>query len=132
MQLAVEWGSGQVLWSILWLFLFIIWFWLIIMIFSDLIRSDDLNGWAKAAWAIAIIILPFLGILIYLIVRGGKMGDRAISQAQKEQEAMDGYIRRTASSESSADQLAKLADLHNSGKLDDDEYASAKAKVLGS
>jgi hypothetical protein len=132
MQLAAEWGSGQVLWSLLWFFLFILWFWMIIMIFSDLIRSDDLNGWAKAAWAIGIIILPFLGILIYLIVRGGKMGDRAVAQAQKNQEAADAYIRRTAGSDSSADQLTKLAELHSSGKLDDEEYANAKAKVLNS
>jgi len=132
MQLAAEWGSGQVLWSILWFFLFFVWFWLVIMIFSDLIRSDDLNGWAKAAWALAIIFLPYLGILIYLIVRGGKMGDRAVAQAQKNQDAADAYIRQTAGSDSSADQLTKLAELHNSGKLDDEEYASAKAKVLNS
>ncbi|MDX2379603.1 MAG: SHOCT domain-containing protein [Acidimicrobiia bacterium] len=132
MQLAAEWGSGQVLWSILWFFLFFVWFWLVIMIFSDLIRSDDLNGWAKAAWALAIIFLPYLGILIYLIVRGGKMGDRAVTQAQKSQEQMDGYIRQTAGTSSSADELTKLAELHNSGKLDDAEYANAKAKVLNS
>lgn len=132
MHLAAEWGSGQVLWSLLWFFLFLVWFWLIIMIFTDLIRSDDLNGWAKAAWAIAIIIVPFLGILLYLIVRGGKMSDRAVSQAQKEQASMDSYIRQTAGGESSADELAKLSDLHAGGKLSDDEYATAKAKVLNS
>jgi type VI protein secretion system component VasK len=130
MQLAAEWGSGQVLWSLLWFFLFLVWFWLIIMIFTDLIRSDDLNGWAKAAWAIGIIILPFFGIFLYLIVRGGKMSDRAVSQAQLQQDSVDTYIRQTAGTESSADQLSTLSDLHNNGKLSDEEYATAKAKVL--
>ena len=132
MHLAAEWGSGQVLWSLLWFFLFLVWFWLIIMIFTDLIRSDDLNGWAKAAWAIGIIILPFFGIFLYLIVRGGKMSDRAVTQAQQQQASVDSYIRQTAGSESSADQLSTLSDLHNNGKLSDEEYATAKAKVLNS
>jgi hypothetical protein len=130
MQLAAEWGSGQVLWSILWFFLFLVWFWLIIMIFTDLIRSDDLNGWVKAIWALAIIFLPYLGILIYLIVRGGGMSDRAMSQAKQQQESMNSYIRETSAPSSSADELSKLAELHANGKLDDAEYASAKSKVL--
>jgi len=130
MQLAAEWGSGQVLWSILWFFLFLVWFWLIIMIFTDLIRSDDLNGWVKAIWALAIIFLPYLGILIYLIVRGGGMSDRAMAQAKQQQESMNSYIRETSAPSSSADELTKLAELHANGKLDDAEYASAKSKVL--
>jgi hypothetical protein len=132
MFLAVEWGTGQVLWSILWFFLFFVWFWLVIMIFSDLIRSHDLSGWAKAIWALAIIFVPFLGILIYLIVRGGSMNERSIEQAKADEQAFQSYVRDTTGGTSDADELAKLADLHNSGKLDDAEYASAKAKVLGS
>ena len=132
MHLAAEWGSGQVLWSLLWFFLFLVWFWMIIMIFTDLIRSDDLNGWAKAAWAIGIIFFPFVGIFLYLIIRGGKMSNRAVAQAQVQQDSMDTYIRQTAGTESSADQLAKLSDLHTNGKLSDEEYATAKAKVLDS
>jgi hypothetical protein len=131
MFLAVDWGSGQVLWSILWFFLFFIWFWLIIMIFSDLIRSKDLSGWAKAIWALVIIFLPYLGIFIYLIVRGGKMSERAAEQARTDEQAFQSYIKETTGGTSDADELAKLADLHNSGKLSDDEYASAKAKILG-
>jgi type VI protein secretion system component VasK len=131
MFLAVDWGSGQVLWSILWFFLFFIWFWLIIMIFSDLIRSHDLSGWAKAIWALVIIFLPYLGIFIYLIVRGGKMSERAAEQAKADEEAFQSYVRETTGGASDADELAKLAELHNSGKLDDAEYASAKAKILG-
>jgi hypothetical protein len=130
--LAAEWGSGQVLWSILWFFLFFVWIMLIFTIFGDIIRSDDMGGWAKAIWTIFIIALPFLGIFIYLIVRGGGMGERQVAAAKKQNEQMQEYIQATTASggTSDAEQLAKLADLHASGKLDDAEYAAAKAKVI--
>ena len=132
MQLAAEFGTGQVFWSILWFFLFFVWIMLIFSIFGDIIRSDDMGGGAKAIWSIFIIFLPFLGIFIYLIVRGGKMGERQMKAAQAQQAAMDDYIRSTAGGGgSAADELAKLADLHSQGKLDDAEYAAAKAKVVG-
>jgi hypothetical protein len=129
--IAAEFGSGQVLWSILWLFLFIVWIYLLIMIFSDIFRSDDLSGWGKALWTIAIILFSFVGILIYLIVRGGSMQQRQLAAAKQQNEAMQTYIRDAASGTSDADQLAKLADLHSSGKLDDAEYAAAKARDIG-
>ncbi len=132
--LAAEWGSGQVLWSLLWFFLFFVWIMLIFTIFGDIIRSDDMGGWAKAIWSIFIIFLPFLGIFIYLIVRGGGMGERQVAAAKKQNEQMQEYIQATTASgggTSDAEQLAKLADLHASGKLDDAEYAAAKAKVIG-
>jgi energy-coupling factor transporter transmembrane protein EcfT len=125
-----EFGTGQVFWSFLWFFMFIIWIYLLIFIFSDIFRSRDLSGWGKALWSIFVILLPFIGIFTYLIVRGSSMAERQVAQVQAQQEAMDSYIRSTASSGSSADQLAQLADLHTSGKIDDAEYAAAKAKVL--
>jgi hypothetical protein len=130
LQLAAEFGTGQVFWSILWFFLFFVWIMLIFTIFGDIIRSDDMGGAAKAIWSIFIIFLPFLGIFIYLIVRGGSMGERQMKAAKAQQAAMDDYIRTTASTGSAADELAKLADLHSQGKLDDAEYAAAKAKVV--
>jgi hypothetical protein len=130
--LAAEWGTGQVLWSILWFFLFFVWIMLIFTIFGDIIRNHEMSGWAKAIWSIFIIFVPFLGIFIYLIVNGGKMGERQVAAAKAQEAAMQDYIRTTAGSDSAADQLAKLADLHTSGKLDDAEYATAKAKVIGS
>ena len=131
MQLAAEFGTGQVLWSILWFFLFFVWIMLIFQIFGDIIRSDDMGGAAKAIWSIFIIFLPFLGIFIYLIVRGKSMGERQIKAAQAQEAAMQDYIRTTAGGgTSSADELAKLADLHAQGKLDDAEYAAAKAKII--
>ncbi len=125
-----EFGTGQVFWSFLWFFMFIIWIYLLIFIFSDIFRSRDLSGWGKALWSIFVILLPFIGIFTYLIVRGSSMAERQVAQVQAQQEAMDSYIRTTASSASSADQLAQLADLHTAGKIDDAEYATAKAKVL--
>ncbi len=132
MQLAAEFGTGQVLWSILWFFLFFVWIMLIFQIFGDIIRSDDMGGAAKAIWSIFIIFLPFLGIFIYLIARGGKMGERQMKAMQAQEAAMQDYIRTTAGTgASAADELAKLADLHSQGKLDDAEYAAAKAKIVG-
>ena len=132
MQLAAEFGTGQVFWSILWFFLFFVWIMLIFTIFGDIIRSDDMGGAAKAIWSIFIIFLPFLGIFAYLIVRGGSMGERQMKAAKAQDAAMQDYIRSAAGTgESAADQLAKLADLHSAGKLDDAEYAAAKAKVVG-
>jgi hypothetical protein len=130
--LAAEWGSGQVLWSLLWFFLFFVWIMLIFTIFGDIIRSQDMGGGAKAIWSIFIIFLPFLGIFIYLIVRGGGMGERQVAAAKRQNEQMQEYIQATTASggTSDAEQLAKLADLHTSGKLDDAEYAAAKAKVI--
>jgi len=128
MLLAAEWGTGQVLWSMIWLFMFVIWVWMIIVLFTDIIRSQDLSGWGKALWSLFIIFLPFIGILAYLIVRGGGMAERSAQAAQEANEATKAYIRDAAAVSSEADQLA---DLHSSGKLDDAEYAAAKAKVIG-
>jgi hypothetical protein len=131
MLLAAEFGTGQVFWSILWFFLFFVWIMLIFTVFGDIIRNDDMSGVMKAIWSIFIIFVPFLGIFLYLIIYGGKMGERQVKAAQKQEAAMQDYIRTTAGTGSQADELAKLADLHKAGSLDDAEYAAAKAKILG-
>jgi len=118
-----------VLWSILWFFLFFVWIMLIFTIFGDIIRNDDMSGWGKAIWSILIIFLPFLGIFAYLIINGNKMGERQMKSAQAQEAAVQDYIRTTAGT-SQADELAKLADLHKAGSLDDAEYAAAKAKII--
>lgn len=128
-MLAVEWGTGQVLWSLLWFFLFFMWIMLVVTIFVDIVRADDMSGWAKALWTLAIIILPFLGVFLYLIVNGSEMSARSERDAAQQQEAVDDYIRETAAT-SPSDELAKLGQLHTDGKLTDSEYAAAKAKVL--
>ncbi len=118
--------------TMLWIFLFIIWIWLLIMVFSDIFRSRDLSGWGKALWVIGIIVLPWLGVLIYLIARGGKMHERQIDAAQAQEQAFRQYVQETAtsSSASTADQLAKLADLRDKGVITPAEFESEKAKAL--
>ncbi len=131
--LAAEWGTGQVFWSILWFFLFFIWLWMLIVVFGDIFRSDDLSGWGKALWSIFIIIVPYLGVFVYLIARGGKMGARAAADAKAQDDAFKQYVRQTAVSSptSTADELERLAKLHDQGILNDAEYAQAKAKAIG-
>jgi uncharacterized membrane protein YcjF (UPF0283 family) len=120
--------------TMLYFFLFIIWIWLLITVFMDVFRSHDMGGWAKALWVIFIIILPFLGVFVYLIARGGKMHERAAQQAAQQQKAFDQYVKQAAGTpgESSADQLHKLADLKSQGVLTDAEFEAQKAKILAS
>jgi hypothetical protein len=116
--------------TMLWIFLFIIWIWLLIMIFSDIFRSRDLGGWGKALWTIGIILFPLIGVLLYLIVRGGRMHERQMQYAQAQESAFRDYVRDTASSGDTADQLAKLADLRDRGVITDAEFEQGKAKAL--
>ena len=100
------------------IFLFIVWIWLLIVVFGDIFRSHDMGGLAKAIWVIFIIIIPYLGVLIYLIARGGSMHERAVTAAKAQQDAFDAYVKQAAGSSSNVDQLAKLADLKAKGVLD--------------
>ena len=128
--LAAEWGTGQVFWSMLWFFLFFIWIWLLIIVFSDVFRSKDLSGVAKALWIIFIIIVPYLGVFVYLIARGHKMQEHAVEAAQAQDQAMRTYVQ-SVTEVSPADEIAKLADLKAKGVIDDAEYERLKAKALG-
>ena len=126
-----DFGSGQVFWSMLWFFLFFIWIWLLIIVFSDIFRSPDLSGWGKALWSIFIIIVPYLGVFVYLIARGHKMQEHALQQAQQQDAAMRQYVQNvTASSGGTADEIARLADLRDKGVISDAEFQQAKAKAL--
>ena len=120
--------------TMLYFFLFIIWIWLLIMVFMDVFRSHDMGGGAKALWVIFIIILPFLGVFVYLIARGGKMHERAAREAAEQQKAFDQYVKQAAgaSGDTTADQLSKLADLKSQGVLTDAEFDAQKAKILAS
>jgi Short C-terminal domain/Phospholipase_D-nuclease N-terminal len=117
-------------WTMLQIFVFIIWIWLLIAIFSDIFRSHDMGGGAKALWFIFVLVVPLLGVLVYLIARGGSMHERAVAQAQRQQHAFDDYVRQTAGGASQADELAKLADLKAKGVLTDAEFEAQKAKLL--
>ena len=117
-------------WTMFEIFIFIIWIWLLIVVFSDIFRSHDMGGAAKALWVIFVVILPYLGVFIYLIARGGSMHERAAQDALQQQKQFDAYVRQTAGGSSSAEELAKLADLKDKGVLTDAEFAAQKAKIL--
>jgi hypothetical protein len=118
--------------TILYFFMFFIWIWLLIVVFGDIFRSHDLGGMAKALWCILIIVIPYFGVFIYLIARGGKMHERAAQAAAQQQKAFDQYVRQAAGTpgEDTASQLSKLADLKNQGVLTEAEFEAQKAKIL--
>jgi Short C-terminal domain/Phospholipase_D-nuclease N-terminal len=130
-MLFAEFGTGQVFWSMLYFFLFFIWIWLLIVVFGDIFRSPDLSGWGKALWTIFVILVPYLGVFVYLIARGHKMGEHAAQQAAAQDAQMREYVQNVAStSGGSADEVAKLADLRDKGVISEDEFQQAKAKAL--
>ncbi len=128
-MLAYTYPLLNIFWTMLEFFVFFLWIWLLIVVFMDIFRSHDISGWVKALWVIFVIILPFLGVLIYLIARGGSMQERAAAQATQQQKQFDDYVRQTAGS-SSADELTKLADLKSKGVITDAEFEAQKAKLL--
>jgi hypothetical protein len=131
-MLAYDYPLGGVFLSMLYFFLFFIWIWILITVFMDIFRSPDLNGWTKALWSIFVIILPFLGVFIYLIARGGKMQERKLQDAAQQKQALDSYVRETAggAGDDVTSQLTQLAELKTQGVLTDSEFESQKAKVL--
>jgi ABC-type multidrug transport system fused ATPase/permease subunit len=117
-------------WTIFMIFLWVIWFWVLITIFIDLFRSHDLSGWVKALWFIFILLLPLIGVLVYLIARGGKMHEHQVRDAQVQERELRQYVQEAAGSQSPADQLAKLADLRDRGVITTEEFDREKAKLL--
>ena len=120
---------GDVMWSMFVFFAWIIFFWLLFIVFGDLFSRHDLSGWAKAGWTIFVLILPYLGIFVYLIANGKSMGERGQTRAQAQQTRMDDYVRSVAS-DSSADQIAKSKQLLDSGAINQAEFDLLKAKAL--
>jgi hypothetical protein len=131
-MLATNYPILDIFLTTLYFFIFIIWLWLLFMVFIDIFRSHDLGGWAKGIWVIAIIVMPYLGVLVYLIFRGGKMHERAAQQAALQQKAFNQYVKQAAGTPGSttADEISKLADLKSRGMLTDAEFDAEKAKLL--
>ncbi|HEY1510152.1 MAG TPA: PLDc N-terminal domain-containing protein [Solirubrobacteraceae bacterium] len=128
MPILADFTFGDALLTGLEFALLFIWIWIAVGVIFDIFRSHDLSGWGKAAWLFLVFILPMFGVLIYLIVRGHNMHERAALDAQRKDAAVRDYIRTTASTP--ADDIAKLSDLHTRGVISDDEFAKAKAKAL--
>lgn len=120
----------------LWVFLWVLWVFLLFRIVVDIFRDDSMNGWVKAGWLLFVLVLPFLGVFVYVVVRGPGMGRREVQQAKAQQYDFDEYIRRTArggnrAGGASADELAKLAEMKSAGQLSEAEFQRAKEKILG-
>ena len=117
-------------WTIFEIFLWVIWIWILIYVFIDIFRSRDLSGWGKALWFLFVLLIPLIGVLVYLIARGNSMHERAVQQAQQQDQAARQYIQDVAGAPSTADQLTKLAELRDKGVITPEEFEREKAKVL--
>jgi hypothetical protein len=128
--LATSYPLLDAFWTILEIFLFVIWIWLAISIYIDIFRSHDLSGLVKALWVLLILVLPYIGVLVYLIFRGGQMHERAAQAAQAHRDAVQSYFREVSGPASTAEELAKLAELRDRGVLSPEEFEQEKAKLL--
>jgi membrane protein implicated in regulation of membrane protease activity len=117
-------------WTILEIFLWVLWIWVLIYVFIDIFRSHDLSGWARALWFLFVLFIPLIGVLVYLIARGDKMHERAVRQVQQQDREARQYIQEAAGTGTPADQLTKLADLRDRGVITADEFEREKAKIL--
>jgi len=124
----ISFGEGLLL--VFEFFLLFAWIWILISIISDLFRDHELSGVAKAVWVFFLVFLPFLGVLLYLIVRGNGMRDRTIKAQVDAKKEFDSYVREQAHAGSPADELHKLNDLKEKGAISADEFDRAKAKLL--
>jgi hypothetical protein len=122
----------NIFWTIFEVFLWVIWIWILIWIFIDIFRSRDLSGWAKALWFLFVLFIPLIGVLVYLIVRGNSMHERAVQDARQQDQEFREYVQQAASGSpgTSADQLTKLADLRDRGVISSEEFDREKAKIL--
>ena len=131
MTLAYDYPLLGVFWSMLVFFLWVVWILALFHVFGDIFRSRDLGGIAKAGWLIFVVLLPFLGVFVYLVARGDKMAKHAAERAEAQQAAMQNYVRQAAGTAGPADQLTQLAALRDSGAITAAEFETGKAKILG-
>jgi hypothetical protein len=128
MPIAADYPFLDVFWSMLIFFCWVIWIWIVITVFADLFRRSDISGWGKAGWVIFVIVLPFLGVLIYLIAQHDGMRDRSVRQAQDQKQAFDQYVRDAAGG--SAGEIAKAKELLDAGAITQEEFDALKRKAL--
>ena len=130
-MLAYDYPLLGAFWTLLWIVLWVVWLFILFRVVFDIFRSDDLSGWGKALWLIFVILLPYLGVFVYIIARGRSMGDRDVREAKARQESFDAYVRDAAApGGGTAEELTKLADLKDRGVITDAEFEQQKAKLL--
>ena len=127
---AADYPLLNVFWTIIIVFAWVAWFWVLIIVISDLFSRHDIGGWAKALWMLFVIVVPFLGVFIYVISQGKGMGERRDKQVKASQQEFDSYVRQVAASEGPADQIAKAKQLLDSGTIDQAEFDRIKAQAL--
>jgi Short C-terminal domain/Phospholipase_D-nuclease N-terminal len=127
---AADYPFLEIFWTMLIFFAWVIWVWMVITVFIDVFRRDDLSGWGKAAWSLFIIVLPFLGVFIYLITQGRDMAERKAADVRASRAALDDRIRSVAASDGPSDQIAKAKQLLDSGAIDQAEFDQLKRKAL--
>jgi hypothetical protein len=130
MFIAADYPFLDILWTMLIFFAWVIWFWLLITVFGDLFRRHDISGWGKAAWTLFVVVLPYLGVFVYLIAQGAHMAERQAADAQASKAAVDDYVRGVAAESGPADQIAKAKQLLDSGAIDAAEFEQIKRKAL--
>jgi hypothetical protein len=128
MLFAADYPFMDVLWSMIIFFFWVIWIWIVVTVLVDIFRRHDIGGFAKAAWVIFVVILPWLGVLIYLIAQHDGMRDRRIKEVQEQKQAFDSYVRDAAGG--SADEIARAKELLDSGTITQQEFDALKAKAL--
>jgi hypothetical protein len=130
MLFAADYPFLDVFWTMLVFFAWVIWFWLLITVFSDLFRRHDISGWGKAGWCAFVIVLPFLGVFVYLIAQGKHMAERRAADVKASQAAFDDYVREAAGKSGPSDQIEKAKALLDSGAIDATEFEQLKRKAL--
>jgi Short C-terminal domain/Phospholipase_D-nuclease N-terminal len=130
MPIAADYPFLDVFWTMLIFVAWVIWFWLLITVFADLFRRHDISGWGKVAWTAFVIVLPYLGVFVYLIAQGKQMAERKTADVQASQAAFDDYVRDVASASGPSDQIAKAKQLLDSGAIDATEFEQLKRKAL--
>jgi hypothetical protein len=128
MLFAADYPFMDVLWSMIIFFFWVIWIWIVVTVLVDIFRRHDIGGWAKAGWVVFVVILPWLGVLIYLIAQHDGMRERRIKEVQDQQQAFDSYVRETAGG--SADQIARAKELLDNGTITQEEFQALKTKAL--
>jgi hypothetical protein len=130
MYVAADYPLMDVIWTMLVFFAWVIWFWLLITVFSDLFRRHDVSGWGKAAWSLFVIVLPYIGVFAYLIAQGKHMAERQARDVEASRTAIDQHIREVATNGGPSDQISKAKQLLDSGAIDQTEFAALKQKAL--
>ncbi|MFD9334628.1 SHOCT domain-containing protein [Streptomyces sp. NPDC060028] len=131
-DLAVDYPLLNMFWTMMLCFVWVLWFMLLFRVIGDIFRDDEMTGWGKAGWTIFVILVPYLGVFVYLIARGRGMGERELKRARQNEQAFRSYVRESAGTTSATEELSRLAELKNSGDITASEYEQAKAKVLAS